>query len=61
MADKVGGVIDRKFDSIFVLHECKILLNIIAEGEDIRMFSTNGHKFFAVEIPNFIVVVLDRG
>ena len=42
VAYKVGGVVNGQFDTILVLHEGEVFLDVVAESEDIGVFAPDG-------------------
>lgn len=58
MSDKISGIVNWQFDSVFILQKCKIFLNVVSEDHDIRVLATDGEEFLSIKIPYFIIVVL---
>jgi hypothetical protein len=57
-ADELGSVFGRQLVAVLVLQKGKVFLDVISEDQDVRVLASESQQFLAVEVPNFIVVVL---
>jgi hypothetical protein len=59
--DELGSVVDRQLVPILILEEGQVFLDVVSKDQDVRVFSSDGHQFLAVEIPDFVIEVLGGG
>jgi hypothetical protein len=58
MSDEVGSLLSVELYAILELHKLEVLLDVVAEGEDIAMLTADGKQLLVIEMPDFVVVVL---
>lgn len=56
--DELRGVVGGELVPVFVAEEGEVLLDVVAEDEDVRVLSAQRQQLFAIQVPDFVVVVL---
>lgn len=58
--NEISSLLSVEFDAVLELHELEVLLDVVAEAEDVGVLAADGHEFVLVQVPDLVVVALSQ-